>query len=339
MRNLAKQFKKIAHKCRYDVKKVLEYIRYIRPFAKDKEPKNNITDISIFSEPRSGSTWLAELFCQLPKSIYIYEPLFLIPSYSEIKELGLCFNQFIPEDVEWKEVEEFFRKLYAKEICSFSSLRLYYHNSDLRSIKSAKNFIYKDVNSSMLLPWLTKRFSINPIYIIRHPCAVIASQMKFGNWDYIQKDVKAYFPNPADRFKEIYEIYSDIIKNIRLPEERLAAEWAMHTSVPINHPDNNKRWITLSYEKIYQNPLDELSKVFDRLAIQMPSNFLDLIRVPSKTAIKSSVTSITEGTQLESWKKSLSKEQINNINNIVKQFNMDIYDSSGDLNERRAYNY
>jgi hypothetical protein len=324
----------------YQLKKVYQYVRYVRPFTAENKRQGSLTgrtNISIFSEPRGGSTWMGEVFCKLPGSILISEPMFLLPPYREIRDVKFCFNQFIPEDAEWPEAEEYFRKLYNMEIGSFSAMRLYYFNRDLRDISKAKYFVYKDVNSNMLLAWVTKRFDINPVYLIRHPCAVIASQLKYKHWDYILKDVKAYFPNEEDRHKEIYETYQDIINTISKPEERLAAEWALHNIVPIKHPENDKRWITVAYEKMYKEPEAELSRVFERLNIEMPADILDEIKKPSITAIEGSKSAIHSGNQIESWRKFLSASQVNNILHITREFGIDFYDESPEPDYSKIY--
>jgi hypothetical protein len=189
----------------------------------------------------------------------------------------------------------------------------------------------------MLLPWLTGKFEINPVYVIRHPCAVIASQLKFGHWDYILKDVKAYFPNPADRFKEIYLQYQDIIDSITRPEERLAAEWALHNSVPIKHPLNDIRWISVAYEKLYKDPESELDRIFYRLKIPMPTSILPNISSPSVSTRGNSTAKIRSGQQLESWRKSLDDRQVRNILRILKEFKMDFYDESPEPDYQRIY--
>jgi hypothetical protein len=315
----------------FGINKVYEYYRYLLPFVKQNRFKDNLnsnTNIAIFSEPRGGSTWMAELMCKIKDSIFISEPLYLIPPYPEIAKVKFCFHQYIPENAEWIEAEEFFRKLYNREIGSFKSLRLYYNNYSLRGISKAKYFIYKCCTSNMLLPWVTAKFNINPIYVIRHPCAVVSSQLKYGHWNYVLKDPKKYFPNLECRYHEIYLVYKDIIDKIKKPEERLAAEWALHGSIPIKHPENDKRWITVSYESLYKNPEFEITRIFNRLNLEIPESIFSDIRKPSLSTIKESVLNIKTGNQLANWKNQLSKQQVQNILNITREFKMDMYDES-----------
>jgi hypothetical protein len=327
-------------KKKYLLKKIYEYYRYVRPYAARKKAgkyAQQVTNISIFSEPRGGSTWMADLFSKLPQSTLISEPMYIIPAYEELKDVQFAFNQYIPENAVWPEATEYFRKLYNQEIGSLSSLRLYYGNENLCTIDNSRYFIYKDVNSNMLLPWITRQFNVNPIYLLRHPCAVIASQLKYRHWDYIQNDIKAYFPDPKDRYKDMYEIYHDIIDKISKPEERLAAEWALHNVVPLKHPENNQRWITVSYEQLYKQPESELNRIFQRLQIDMPAEILSAIKKPSGTTIHSSRSTIDNGNQLTTWKQSLEPAQVKNILKIVNEFGISLYDESPEPDYAKVY--
>lgn len=325
---------------RHIIRIAYQYYRYLLPFTRANRKEGKISSdriVSVFSEPRGGSTWVSDIFCQLPDSILIMEPLFLYPLYPEIKDVGFCFHQYIPEDEEWPEAAEYFRKLYNMEIGSRKSVRLYFFNRTLKRVARARHFVYKDCASTMLLPWLTARFDINPVYVIRHPCAVVASQLKYKHWDYIQKDLLAYFPPEEFRFKEIFYQYKDIIDKISKPEERMAAEWCLHNSVTIQHPLNDIRWVTVAYEKLYKEPEQEIGRIFGRLRLEIPDRVLSEIRKPSGTALDGSKADIRSGQQLESWRRSLSQAQVKNILNIVKEFGMDFYDESVEPDYRRIF--
>ncbi|MCX6319456.1 MAG: sulfotransferase [Bacteroidetes bacterium] len=313
------------------LRKVYEHYRYLKPFAKRNRAKgagSGFMPITVFAEPRGGSTWLGEIFNKLPQSLLVSEPMFLIPGYKELKKVDFTFNQYIPENTEWPEAEEFFGKLFNMQVHSLSSLRIYFHNKTLKNIADTKYVIYKDVNSNMLLPWITSKFQINPVYLIRHPCAVIASQLKYKHWDYIQKDVRAYFPVTYARHNDLFEEFSDIISDIRTPEERMAAEWAIHNIVPLRHPANDSRWITVAYEKLLTDPEHELIRVFNRLGVEMPESILSEISTPSMTTVQSSRENILSGNQLGSWKHYLRKDQVKTIIKTINRFGISFYDES-----------
>jgi hypothetical protein len=321
-------------------KKVYDYYRYFRPFAKGNrnESSNDGTSIiSIFSSPRSGSTWMSSILCSLPNSFLVWEPLYLNPPYPELKKVNICWDPYIPEDTDWIEAEQFFKKLYNREICSLRALRLYFEN-DLRLVSKAKFFIYKDVDSNMILPWLTKRFNINPIYIIRHPCAVVASQIKYKHWDWLISNPKARYYQPHCKYKGIYELYKDIYAKVSRAEERLAADWALHNIVPINHKENNIRWITVSYELLYKKPFQEIERIYKRLGLTHTEMALSKIRSPSDTAMTTSFDRIHNTSQLESWKSELAGSAVRNILNIVNEFGIHFYDSSPEPDYPKIFN-
>jgi hypothetical protein len=269
------------------------------------------------------------LLNHIPGSITIDEPVNVMQNYPELNAVGFCPNPHIPEDVEWPEAEAFFIKLFNREIKSIRSLGLYLPNPDLSKLRGCTYFIYKDCSSNMLLPWLTKRFSINPIYLVRHPCAVVASSLRYRHyWDYIKADPKAHLPDRRCKFQDIYELYSDMISSVRTPVERLAVEWSLYNAVPILHPRNDRQWITVSYEELYNNPDSELERIFSRIGIPIPGGLMDFVRNPSATSLTGSHSDILSGQQLSSWQKKLSKEEIKRILAITKEFQLDVYDDS-----------
>ncbi|HUP13947.1 MAG TPA: sulfotransferase [Niastella sp.] len=324
-------------------KKVYEYYRYVVPYTFKNVKGRQLQkakNISIFSTPRAGSTWLSHLFCAMENTLLISEPLYLDPQYPEIKKVNFPWNPYIPEQGEWPEAKEYFRQLLNHEIGasgSYKAIRLYFHNDNLKNIAHARYFIIKCVNSTALIPWLTKNFTgVNPIFLIRHPCAVVASQMQYQHWDSVNQDVA--LPILACKFDDLYKLYKDIIGKIRKPEERLAVEWAMHNCVASKHADNNKRWITTPYEKLYTQPSEEIDRIFSRLDIERTPAIDAIIRKPSISSKEHSHNTIKTGKQLEAWRNFLSQAQIRNILAMTKEFGMDFYDESPEPDYPRIYN-
>jgi len=319
-------------------KKHREYRKYVVPFI--EKNKGNVSEpdlsrtISVFSNPRGGSTWLSDLFSTLPDSTVIWEPMNIQSPYPELQHVSFCWNQFIPEEENWPEAEQFFKKLYGKKIEAF---RLYAVNKKVKRIPAANYFIFKFVGANMFIPWLTKRMNIRPVYMVRHPCAVIASQLRYRHlFDDVIKNPRNSFPR--GRYNdELLELYKDIFDKVNTPEERLAAEWAITNVIPIANPANDLRWITVSYERLYKCPEVEINRMFGRLKIAPPEDIYSLVRKASSTAINKSSGSISSGKQLDSWRNQLSSRQISSILSITKEFGADFYDDSSDPDYSRIY--
>jgi hypothetical protein len=303
---------------------------YLLPFSvrnRFEDNLNNDSIVSIFAVPRGGSTWLAGILNQIPRSALVWEPLFRHPryrinflnpfAYSEVRNIGLWWNQHIPEEAEWPEAEDFFRKLFNRELIN---LKLYRYNT-IRTIPGSELFIFKFCFGNLLLPWLCARFNIRPILLVRHPCAVIASQLNYGAFDYMKKNPQINVPRWT-RFYEYYLPFERILEDIKTPEESLAVRWAMANIYPLQHKHNNKKWLTVSYESLVKNPEEELNRIkeWTRKDISVSERMLNT------ASFTSHKNRIDPQKQLAAWKDKLSKEQIRNILRVIRLVGIDFYD-------------
>ncbi|MBE7547352.1 MAG: sulfotransferase [Planctomycetia bacterium] len=313
MRLLLDIVRKYREKFQYlQLSRKIKYFESVNNF----DPKKNII---ITGCPRSGTTWLQELFCSIEKTYPLFEPLYLKDS-PRFKETGFEWRQYIPEDYNWPEAKELFEKLFRGQYLTPWMVS----QADVDRLKDAEFLIIKDVRANSLLPWLVRQFDIRPpIYIIRHPCATVASQMKM-----IWKDIPPNFTIPETRFPEQYTKYEHILKNINTTAEHLAARWCLDNIVPLNHPENNRLWITVFYENLITNPHEEVPSIFNRLTLELPQNILDKIDEPSSMTQQSSHVKQDKTEQLRKWKNDLSERDIDSILGMLKKFEIQIYNDS-----------
>ncbi|GJQ50836.1 MAG: hypothetical protein HKUEN01_32220 [Candidatus Kuenenia stuttgartiensis] len=279
------------------------------------DPKKNII---ITGSPRSGTTWLQEIFCSIENTYPLFEPLHL--DYSpKFKEIGFEWSQYIPEDYNWTEAKELFERLFRGQY--LTPFMVSHANVD--EFKNADSLIIKFVRANSLLPWLVRQFDIRPpIYIIRHPCATLASQMKM-NWYTFSK-----FTLPKTKFPEKYTKYEHILNNINTKLEYVTARWCLDNIIPLNHPENNRLWITVFYENLITNPHEEVPYIFNRLNLELPRNILDKVNVPSAMTDNNSPLMQDKIEQLRKWKNDLSEKDIDSILGILKKFEIKIYDDN-----------
>jgi hypothetical protein len=308
--------------------------------------------ITITGTPRSGTTWLMEILGVIPGYISLFEPLNPI-YFPESIEIGFQSRKYIPPDIDWKEGENYLRKIftgslkpnttwlekgnYTKE--NFNSIVLGYINQ-LKPEKLMNQFlgdklIVKSVRLNRLLPWISKRFQLRSmIFIIRHPCAVVASRFKPGTS--LPTDISRYlnvsFPNKDDILKETSEISGldqgllDKLKRIKTQEELLAASWCLDNYIPLSYPKPYP-WTVVTYEKLIIEGKKEIKRIFNEIREKhVPRSAFQHLKIPSIVTHKNDyklVSNIDE--QLSKWKKSLSKKQIENILKIVSDFGLDFY--------------
>jgi hypothetical protein len=195
--------------------------------------------------------------------------------------------------------------------------------------------VVKSIGLSRLLPWISKRFELRGIYfIIRHPCAVVASQIKTGWCGYhlTSPPYSDIFPTRQQVLEEASEIEGldqsliNKLEKIQTQDEILAAVWCLDNYVPLSfskpHP-----WITVIYEKIKTMGEEEIIRLFNEIGMKdiPPSAFRNL-NIPSMLTLRGENKIVKRAEkQLSKWKESLSKKQIERILKIVSDFGLDFY--------------
>jgi hypothetical protein len=312
--------------------------RYLEPFCRYQlahrsySPQNTI---ALFAQPRSGSTWLAQLLHQIPKSIILNEPLWrghlqthgVVPGkdegkLDEVRALGFYYYQPIPEKAEWPEAKLFFDTLFRGGICKLGLYKL----NRFHTLAGSEVFVVKFCYAHLLFHWLLTHFPIKPLVLMRHPCAVVSSQLQHHAWDIFRRHPSfklASFPYHSYLLQ-----YQDILKHIHTPEGILAAFWAINT-LAIQQPHaHTTSWYTLSYEKLYLNGPEELDQLFKWLEHPIPHSINESFGRPSISTSAASRQLLQEHAPLKhlgQWKENLSRRQISNIMQIVQDFGINYY--------------
>ena len=172
--------------------------------------------IAIHSVPRSGSSWLAQIFNSSPNVIYKFQPLF---SYA--------LKSFIDEKSSKQDIDAFFDKL-AETKDDFIDQKLQIDNGNYpKFIKNNPQFIcYKEVRYHYIIEnLLQKNRDIKIVGIVRSPFAVISSWLKapkefrkelgwneIKEWRYAPKknDTKKEEYNGYEKWKEIATLFLDL---------------------------------------------------------------------------------------------------------------------------------
>lgn len=275
----------------------------------------------ICGDPRGGTTWLAELITQLPETTMLWEPL-AVSMVKEVEGLGFQWRQFIDEHAEWQEAKQLFSQILGGNLLSTYLCQ----RTTPSQLKSANHLLVKFCRANQLLPWLTYQFNFTyaPLYLVRHPCAVIGSQMKQGGW----KHVTGKF-NLEDIQQPAYKAHEDFLLKIDSVEKKLAATWCLCNTVPLNHSFNNKNWITITYESLVLNGETELKRIEDRWGIKFPLQIFSQLSEASATTINDSP--VIKGRQMEQithWQKTLTTKQIDNVLSVLEYFRVDLYNSA-----------
>ncbi|RLF83562.1 sulfotransferase [Thermococci archaeon] len=284
--------------------------------------------ILIFGTPRGGTTWVMEILETLPEYKSIFEP-FHKDWFPEVQKLKI--NPYRPyvyfEDLN-PALKEYLTKVFKGEIVSKSPrYRLTLENIYKRIL--AKKAVVKFVRANRLLPWIANNFNVKGMFfVIRHPCATIASQLETGiRGHFMPKNTPIPKEIVLSSISEIRELRDNEelinkIKTIKTQAEILAAIWSIDNYLPLYY-QRKFEWYTLVYESLVANPEKEIESMFSYINEEVPEKVYSKIRKPSTTTHDPRYLGTTK--QLIKWKKKLSERQVKNILKVVHWFGLDFY--------------
>jgi hypothetical protein len=280
-------------------------VRHVRNF----DPRGNLI---LCSAPRGGSTWLAELLSQVPQTALLFEPLHLWRK-PPLESLNFCGNQPIPEHADWPQARAAFDAIFRGHFVNDWTG----HQSSILAFLRAKRMLVKMVRAHAMLPWLIRnfRFRNRPVLLVRHPLAVVASQLRFG----FARDGFRGFRIPECPFNEHFQKHRNFLLELRTAEEVLAARWCLANQVPLNSADNDHAWTTVYYEHLLLDPERELRRIFENWELPLPGRIMDRVREPSAKTIDARFLKKPER-QLDKWRKAFSDEQLEHLFAVLEHF-------------------
>jgi hypothetical protein len=240
----------------------------------------------------------------------LWEPLFL-DADPELGRIGFTERTYIAPDAERPDMESYLRRVLTGRVLNRWTLG----HTNLRQIYRVRRWIVKFVRANMLLPWLIRRFPVRrPLLIIRHPCAVVASQSRIGAW---QKATISDCPELFDAFPHLRPICA----RMKTQVEILAARWCLDYFVPLTTPPPHP-WQTIPYERLVRDGPRELERVFAGLDIPMPHDATRHLQNPSASA--SPRSRIRHGLDpLDGWRSALSPVQSQQVLDVTAAFGLD----------------
>ena len=264
--------------------------------------------IVILSSPRSGSTWLGNVLSAVPNSCVLFEPLHLV-HVPESKQAGFTWRTYLPVSSKWNKGRAFLKRVFKGQVINEWTSR----EMSFRQAKKAEMMIVKFVRASRLIPWICKEFEVRAtILLIRHPCAVLASQMKSKDWSNAKRPgLPAYL--------EEFPQFQNVISNTQGTEEHLAAIWALDQLPPFLESQPHP-WIFITYEELYLRPGETIEKIRQTCGLPIDSKL-----AMTKISKKSSVTYKSGISGISGWKEQFSKSQVDRILKTIHALGLSFY--------------
>jgi hypothetical protein len=257
---------------------------------------------------RSGTTWLGDLIASQLSCRILFEP----------------FNPNLVQDYQHFQYFQYMRpgtvdpELYAFcfQVLSGAIRNSWVDHQNERIF--SKYRLIKEIRANLELKWIHDSFPQVPIlFILRHPCAVVASRMELG-WS-TDGDIEPMLSQPL-LVADFLEPFIDLIKRSKSAEAKHAIIWSISNLVPLKQFGPGELQI-VHYETLCSRPDIALPEALAALGVDYSSSALSNINRPSQTTRATSAVVI--GTdKISAWRHKLTRSQIAEILTVVDAFGL-----------------
>jgi hypothetical protein len=261
--------------------------------------------ILINGAPRSGTSWLGQIFNSNLNTAFRFQPLF---SY-ELKD-------FLNERSSEEDID-----LFMNKCLNAQSDFVLQKNQKSRKVhpcfsknKNITHLVLKHVRyHNLLTNLLEKKEDIKFVFIVRNPCGAINSWIKT--------------PREFDPSWDISEFLRGDLKNKGKKEEFNGyLKWKESASIflklNLKFPD---RTIVTQYEDLCENRVAETKRLFDFCELNMDEQTLNFLNISKEKDINDPDTVFRNKNNYKKWKKELDLSIIDYIYKDLKETKLEIF--------------
>ncbi len=281
----------------------------------DAKPFKLSESLLVFGDARGGTTWLMEMLSRIPGTIMLEEPLHLRDGCFD-PDLNFGWRQPIPKEAVWPAAKMAFERLLSGEYHSLSALR---PNSWSRML-TGNRLLLKFVRGNALLPWLSAQFEFRhaPIYLLRHPLAVAASQIR----NFPETADFRTFVLPSHPYHEHYLEHAPFLHGLSTRLQQLVALWCLHNTEALK--EEQSPWITIHYEHLLRYPQETLEELSKKWKLPFPRTLFQQIEKPSYSDYSNDLR-LAKDLQLKKWHQQIPSGEQEKIQIILDHFGIKAY--------------
>ena len=191
---------------------------------------------------------------------------------------------------------------------------------ELRAASKRSTPLVKDIRTNLMLGWLSRQCGCRTVLIVRHPGAVLESEMR-GHWSAV---------TVLDRFRNdrrLHELtsgrYRDLLARTLSPVEALATRWVIENQWPVQRASIDGVTV-VHYEHLTTSPETEWPRMCRALGLANVPSEAARARPSQQSAIQGSVASQSSARE-PGWMKRLAEEQVARIQNVLNEVGFTLY--------------
>jgi hypothetical protein len=266
---------------------------------------------------RGGTTWLAEMINHRNEYRYIFEPFHpvRVPICKDFRS-----RQYLPPDNRDPQYMEPARRILSGQVRGLWTDRF-------NRKRLASRRLVKEVRGNLLLGWMDRNFPEIPlILIMRHPCAVVHSQLaREWNW---RVDLSELLSQKS-LMEDFLAPFRDIIDAASSRFERQVLLWCIENYVPTQQFRRDQIHVTF-YEHLCLDPAFEMKRVLSFLGKEFDESIMVKVRRPS--ALTRNDSAIVSGNGLiDRWRTGITNDEMKKAIELLSVFGLDRIYSEGSL--------
>jgi len=325
------------------MKKVLRspYKYILRKFDKINFGNSKEVDTILVGSPRSGTTWFLDITSRYEGFCSLYEPLHY-RWFPEAYQYGFKHRRRLRPKRNYGKEKNYLQSVikgnvYSREPRIFLNSKFTNIADEILKRKRANKIVAKFVRAGRMMSWMMDRFGdINYVYLIRHPCAVIKSQIENSISGHIESIDNPYEQlvvsgriSNATLMREASELEDkykskckDVLKKDKSLLAKLSVVWALDNAISFQDMSNSVKAASIvRYEdflrKEFNNKLDTLERIgFTKK--QLNEKRANQIKEMTKQ------NRIEE--RLYSWKSYFAEDKIKKIMNIISYISAQMHE-------------
>jgi hypothetical protein len=180
--------------------------------------------------------------------------------------------------------------------------------------------LVKCIRANLMLGWLSRRCDCRTVLVVRHPGAVIESELR-NAWD---PEIALHRFRGDSRLHELTgNRYRALLERRLTPIEALAARWVIENQWVIEQAPANGVTVVF-YERLMSSPNLEWSRLCR--ALDLPEVPSESVRARPSQQSSANRFAVTDGASNEPrWLSVLTSEQVELIQGLLDQVHFDLY--------------
>ena len=272
----------------------------------DRTTQNGIL---VAGTARSGTTWLGSLIASQVPCRMMFEP-FHPGKIVEFRRFH--YFQYMRPTEPNSELQAYCHRVFS------GNIRHRWIDREVEHLRPHYRLI-KEIRANLFLRWISLTFpEIALLFIIRHPCAVVASRLQL-KWA-TDTDLEPFLAQPQ-LVEDFLQDKLVVIQQAKTAAEKHAIIWCISNLVPLKQ-FGPKGLNVIFYENLVLQPEIEIPKLFQAINLPYKDTIFSQIEKPSTTTLRSSAV-VTGDNKITHWQNELSPTQIRDILAIVAAFGLD----------------